>query len=192
MDVLRCIFDAGHGVNNNSPGKTDPGATSGPYSEHEIVSGLAGGLAQAWVFNDEVTALKLPELSRRDLVTFANGIYEPGDLFLSLHLNSSPSSKATGTEVVIARTAPPARLEQAKVLGQEIARVLRLPWRGVVYDDETPNGKGAGLLVLRGTKAPAFLIEFGFISNQKDREAVIARGIQSLAEGIRALKDANV
>ena len=185
------MVDCGHGLNNSFPGKVDPGATWGPYNEHEVVSSIAQGITHAWQYNDEIAALRLPELSRSQVAAFANGIYEPGDLFLSLHLNSSSNPKATGTEVVIARTAPPARFKQAEAFGQGVAKVLRIPWRRVLFDDETPAGKANGLTVLRQTKMPAMLLEVGFLSNGKDREAIFARGLCAVCEGLRALKAFN-
>lgn len=193
MDIRRIVLDAGHGLNNEEPGEVDPGASSDGWTEHEIADGICDGL-QAVAPLLELDVLRIPELTRAGVAAWANERYRPGDLILSVHLNAFGLPTASGTEIVFSRTAPAVRAAQAYTLGRVLAQRLGTTFRKTMSDDQTPQGRKLrdghpmGLTILRRTKAPAMLIEMGFITNPSDTRLVRLRGVSAVAEAIDALR----
>jgi N-acetylmuramoyl-L-alanine amidase len=183
----RFFLDLGHGLNNQGAGKYDSGAISGFDAEHTLVAGVAEACRYALENQFDVEILE--ETSRSGIVEQVNRGRKQGDYLLSLHLNSSSSSKATGTEVIYGRNAPEARIREAALVSAKVAECLRTQDRGAKPDEETPNGQLSkdGLIVLTKTLVPALLIEFCFISNPKDKAAFKKKGSLALCETIRLL-----
>lgn len=194
MDIRRILLDAGHGPNNEEPGAVDPGASADGWTEHEIADGICDGL-QAVAPLLELDVVRIPELTRAGVAAWANDIYRPGDFVLSIHLNAFNLPAANGTEIVFSRTAPAVRAAQAYTLGRILSQRLGTIFRKTLYDDQTPqgsktgrDGKPQGLTILRRTKAPAMLLEMGFITNPSDSRLVRLRGVSALAEAIDVLR----
>lgn len=185
MGYKRFIIDVGHGLHNLGQGSYDPGAVANDTAEHTLVAGFAE--AARYALENQFEIIIVNEGERGAVVEAANIIYQKGDVFLSLHINSSTSPKASGAEVIYAENAPGGRKEEAEAVAAKVSKVLRIPNRGALPDSKTPNGKKKGLLVLRETKAPALLIEFGFITNKTDLKAMKERGTLALCESIRLL-----
>lgn len=154
----------------------------GTYGEWEICRSIATGVERAFQNHESIAVKVAPEVTRTELIQWVNE--QRPSFFLSLHLNGSASTRATGTEVIYAAPAPAKRKEQAALLSASISNHLHLTNRGAKPDAETPH---KFLAVLRKTNAPALLIEFGFLRNPKDRHRVLASGLCALSEGIRAL-----
>ncbi len=182
---MRIFLDTGHGPNSKTKGQYDPGADpdgAGPVpSEHDIAKRMVS-IARGWVPKNKV--IILPELQLNDLVACVNAEASRKDLLLSVHLNSGPP-QAHGVEVVYHYAANQLRRNQAFDIGQAFADSLGIRFRRVLTDTETPagiprKGKKAGLPILRDTICPAFILEAGFITNEVDRHALLARGHYAL------------
>jgi N-acetylmuramoyl-L-alanine amidase len=104
-----------------------------------------------------------------------------GNIFVSIHYNSSPNVTANGVEIFCHRTERKgARDLESNKLGQAILKEVvsntKMHSRGV---------KEANYSVLRHTKMPAVLVEGGFLTNAKERELLNnPKTIHSLAQGI--------
>ncbi len=101
------------------------------------------------------------------------------DLFISIHLNSSDYADARGTETYYHPVSSNGKTLAEKVQA-EIIKTVKLPDRGIKADD---------FLVLRHSKAPAILVELGYISNSED-EAILSdstyqeKFAKAIADGI--------
>ena len=95
------------------------------------------------------------------------------DYFISLHINSSSSSSATGIEAYHANN-DIAGQEWGKVLLDGLEKATGLESRGIKTEDYR---------VLKNTTMPATLIEMGFISNPSDA-AMLDKTPELFAQGI--------
>lgn len=161
---MKLALDIGHGMGNATPGKFDPGTVHAGVREADLA--LAYGL--------ELQAL----LHARDIATFMtrvdNNSPTPVSMravraarmgcshLVSLHFNSAEDKLAHGTEVLYRR---PEDKGLAEKLSQEIAYALGLFNRGAKVRNN--------LAVLKFSLGPAVLIEFGFLSHEGDRAAVL-------------------
>ncbi|MCL2312981.1 MAG: N-acetylmuramoyl-L-alanine amidase, partial [Firmicutes bacterium] len=115
----------------------------------------------------------VPLLERSDISNRNNA-----DLFVSLHRNASTIPTANGVETFVQIGSPPINTTYARNVQNEIVAVGVQTDRGV---------KQENFSVLRNTRAPAMLVELGFITNQIDNQlfdqnfdayaAAITRGI---------------
>jgi N-acetylmuramoyl-L-alanine amidase len=96
------------------------------------------------------------------------------DLFVSLHRNAFSNPEANGIENYIQINSPPTNAEYAQNVLSEIVKVGGLANRGV---------KTNNFSVLRNTRAPAMLLETGFISNAHDNEEY-DKNLDAYAEAI--------
>ena len=190
MAIQTVILDNGHGPNNGRGGSFDPGAEAWATNEYTVVKRCLQGLEQA--FKDcTPSVMQTPELSIPDVVDWINHKAPPDSILIAVHMNDG-GPKSTGTEVVYSYDAPPERRQEAARIAEFVSRKLGIPNRGSVIDTDTPNGKPRpngtkGLPILRDTSLPAFILELGFISNQKELQLVKKKGGQAIAELIRAL-----
>ncbi|MBQ7973982.1 MAG: N-acetylmuramoyl-L-alanine amidase [Clostridia bacterium] len=81
------------------------------------------------------------------------------DLFASFHRNSATNPAANGVETLVYTNASSKSIQAAEALQQALANAGIQSNRGI---------KRANLSVLRETRAPALLLELGFISNEQD------------------------
>lgn len=87
------------------------------------------------------------------------------DAFVSLHFNASTNPAAKGVWVFHAKGST-----LGKALASSIYRRITGDFSDRhVYPDESPACGNRRLYVLRATRAPAVLIEFGFLTNAADR-----------------------
>jgi N-acetylmuramoyl-L-alanine amidase len=106
-------------------------------------------------------------------------------------MNESESPSTSGVECIYS-TRVPAREAQAKFIAERFAKYagVKLRPRPALPDNETPQGMpkpngNEGLPILRDTTPPAFLLEMGFISNERDVRTVRTKGATALLQVIR-------
>lgn len=187
MDIRRLVLDVGHGPGNAKNGGFDPGAVAFGRTEYGLALQVARDCVSKGIPGVETTIA--PDIHLRDLVPWLNENMVDGDVLFSIHLNASTNPKATGSEVLIALTAPDERRAQALVIARELHETLNIPDRGLKFDVEAAKGWNRGLPILRKTLKPAFLLELGFITNPIDVVAVEAHGAQAIRNAVSALKE---
>ncbi|MBL1219720.1 N-acetylmuramoyl-L-alanine amidase [Chryseobacterium sp. L7] len=157
------VIDAGHGGNDN-------GAVSGAVFEKEITVNIAKEIQKLNEGQDQYEIVltrdsdTYPTLGER---TAMINKLNP-EMVISLHMNNNPEKETAkqGTEVYIQNT------ENSKKLAEKISKKF------TVSKIEERN-----LHMLRETKAPAVLVELGFINNTKDREyATSEKGRKEIAQ----------
>lgn len=152
--MIRICLDFGHGGN-------DPGAVYNNRCEKDDVlkigKAVAAELRRHGVMVDE-TRIKDITMSLKERSSFENK--KKYDYFVSFHRNASKPEKAEGVETYTYIN----QTEKAKSLAEKMQRVLV----DVGFKDR--GLKKANFHVLRETKAPAILIEIGFIDNSKDNK----------------------
>lgn len=157
------VIDAGHGGN-------DPGAVYGSVYEKvialDIAKRLAGVLSSTYGYNVKLTRSNDTYLSLDQRVSL-NKSYK-GDVFVSLHANSSVYNTTHGHEVLVptseSYTTNPyvsASRSLGSSINKEIAsRISTIQNRGVKYQNVYVVGRNV---------SPSTLVEYGFISNSSDR-----------------------
>lgn len=114
------------------------------------------------------------KLSLQDRCALANNW--PADLFLSIHCNSADNHEAHGIEVF---TSP--GQTRADALATRIIQEFEALEMTVRKDFEDGDAdKEEPFYVLRHTKMPAVLIEFGFLSNAGDSRDLQSPSMRSL------------
>lgn len=150
--MSRLCFDYGHGGE-------DPGATYNGRKEADDVLSLGKEVAEEvrrhGVTVDEIRTSDVT-VSLSDRSNFENG--NAYDYFISFHRNAYEPEKAKGAETYTYLN-PGAKSQSLAESIQESLVDLGFTDRGV---------KEANYHVLRETKAPAILIEIGFIDNSED------------------------
>lgn len=150
VDKKLIIIDAGHGGN-------DMGANRNGIYEKNIVLNIGKEIQkfnqvqdkyEVILTRDNDTYSQLAE--RTDLINKLNP-----EMVISLHLNNSakPESEQQGQEIYTQNT------ESSKKLAEKISKK---------FDVQKIEEKN--LHILRESKAPAVLVELGFINNTKERE----------------------
>ncbi|WP_081756868.1 N-acetylmuramoyl-L-alanine amidase [Gorillibacterium massiliense] len=189
MPMKIVVIDPGHGM-------TDPGTVSGTLKEKDLTLGISRKIADflqgradvRLTRNDDTTfsADKTQDLSAR--ADFANKL--PADFFLSVHINAGGGSgfeSYTYNGTTDAETDRISGIVHAHVAAAFTAQGL--PDRGRQRSD---------FAVLRLTKMPAMLAEYGFIDNAADAallasDAFLTEAARATADGIAealALPDA--
>lgn len=192
LKVRTIVIDPGHG------GK-DPGAISRfGLCEKDIVLDIAKRLknllSAKGIYNVYMTRDSDIFVPLEDRTEFANK--NGADLFISLHINSSPNSDARGIETYYLSLASDdeakmtAALENAssekgiKELGILLSRILKTAkiaesraFASITQfylckktGSYNRGVKKAPFIVLIGANAPSILVELGFMSNQNDVE----------------------
>lgn len=157
------LIDAGHGGN-------DTGARRDGLSEKEITLQIAKEIQQ---YNKEQDAFEVVltrdsdnDLSLAERVAKINELSP--EMVISLHLNSSPQPETpnAGLEIYTQNS------EKSKKLAEKISAKF------TVRSIEDRN-----LHILRESKAPAVLVELGFINNTQDRNYISSeKGRKEIAE----------
>ena len=182
--MARLCFDYGHGGN-------DPGAVYKGRKEADDVLSLgravAAVLRRHGVIVDETRTADV-SLSLKERSDFENrGTY---DYFISFHRNAFKPETAAGVETYT-YLSPGTK-------SKELAEKIQSALTNVGFVDR--RVKEANFHVLRETKAPAVLIEIGFIDNSRDnalfdsKRADIASGIAKaiLSQlGIKYMEETN-
>lgn len=166
------LIDIGH----NAPPR-DTGAV-GHIKEDTWTKSI--GLALAQVIRSQGHEVILPKVSGRTTRASLQGRVAAANrsnanCFISLHLNAASSSGATGTEVFVAKGSSRKSRELARRVQDELVSLLKLRDRGV---------KTYNFYVLKATKMPAILIEFGFVTSPKDSGRIKALGPKVIADAI--------
>lgn len=181
--MARLCLDYGHGGN-------DPGAVYKGRKEAEDVLSLGRSVAKVLKRHGVVDETRTGDVSvsLKERSDFENrGIY---DYFISFHRNAFKPETAAGVETYTYLN-PSAK---SKELAEKIQNALV----GVGFANR--GVKEANFHVLRETKAPAVLIEIGFIDNSHDnalfdsKRADIVKGIARaiLSQlGIKYIEEAN-
>jgi len=149
------VLDPGHGGR-------DPGAVNGARLEKN--DNLRLGLAlqtrlQAQgqqVIITRSTDVFVPLLERSTLSNNSSA-----DIFVSLHRNAFTNAAANGVETWVQTGAPAGNVTNARNVQNEIVGV------GVQSDRGARSGNYS---VLRNTRAPAMMVELGFITNARDNQ----------------------
>ena len=165
---IKVYIDQGH-----NPSGFNTGAEGNGFFEQDITYDIGVRLYDYFAGNPEFE----PRLSRptpntilgtnnsSSLTTRVRDANSWGaDIFISLHTNASENPNASGTEVLVYRTAGRAYRLAEDVL-RELTNITGLRNRGVIARP--------GLYVLRRTNMPAILVEMGFISNENDVELMV-------------------
>lgn len=153
------VIDAGHGGN-------DHGAVFGQFSEKDITLSIAKEIQKLSGKQDPYEVILIrnedtyPSLSER---TLQINKLNP-EMVISLHVNTSPQEETVkhGTEIYVQNS------EDSKKLAGKIYKKF-----SVRKTEERNN-----LHILRETKAPAVLVELGFINNSSDRAYITSENGQ--------------
>ena len=149
------VIDAGHGG-------FDPGAVNGPRMEKNDNLGMALAVQK-----------KLQEQGQRVIMTRNTDVFVPleersaisnrnnADVFASIHRNAHTSIAANGLETYVQINSAPINTTYAKKVHDQIVSA------GVQTDHGIRQGD---YYVLRNTRAPAMLLELGFITNARDNQ----------------------
>lgn len=173
--VGRCIYvDAGHGGR-------DSGAISSTFMEKDMNLVLANKLASelfsrgAMVFltrdGDYDLSKSTINKKRDDLYRRVKLINNSGcDMYISLHMNASPSGKWQGIQVFYSNI-----LKENKYIAETITNNLKGNMKNV-RDYKKENG----YYMYSKLKVPGVLIEAGFISNSNDNYKIRQNDYQDM------------
>ncbi|MDD7404142.1 MAG: N-acetylmuramoyl-L-alanine amidase [Butyribacter sp.] len=168
------LLDAGHGG-------FDLGAKKRGVTEKKLNLNILYTQAKKY-FESNSSDVKAYWTRRND--TFVNLYQRPkyvkkygADLFVSLHMNSCPSSRVRGLEVYYSRanTSKMSGITSkmfAKEMCNTLVKDLSCKKRGV---------KQAGFVVIKHNTVPAILIELGFLTNSSDRNKLKSKSYQKKA-----------
>lgn len=157
------VVDAGHGGNDN-------GVVYGNIAEKDITMNIAKEIKK---FNDGQNEYEVILTRDSDTYPFLSdrtamiNKLNP-EIVISLHVNSSPQKESSdqGTEVFVQNT------ENSKQLAKKISKKF-----------DVRKVEERNLHILRETKAPAVLVELGFINNTKDRAYITSeKGQKEIAQ----------
>lgn len=166
----RIWIDAGHG--KIPGGNDDPGSIGKFFKTYEKVVNLQVSLelqkrlqeAGAIVF---MTRTGDEGIDFRDRPARVNALTPPVDLFLSIHHNSGAIATVRGTETYYWTTNP-----KSKAAAYAIHPALL---SGIGFPDR--KVRSMDFWVIKETKAPAVLLELGFLSNQDEERAIAEPGV---------------
>ncbi|MBQ7357025.1 MAG: N-acetylmuramoyl-L-alanine amidase [Clostridia bacterium] len=164
--AIRIYVDQGH-----NPRDYNTGAEAGGVFEQDITYNIGILLNDLLSRNSNfITKLSRPTedtmlgtSNSTSLSARVNEAKEFGaDLFLSLHVNSAESTRASGNEALVYGSLSTVAEGIGTAILEQLTLTTGLRNRGIVYRP--------GLYILRETPMPAVLVEMGFISNPYDRE----------------------
>lgn len=169
------VLDPGHG------GK-DPGASDKGVDECDLNFTILYDYAKTYFDSPESnvkaywTRTDDTFISLADRAAFAQSV--DADIFISLHMNSSTSSSAKGTEVyysTVNNAASERGINSYNLASACISRIvsnLNMSRRGI---------KTANYYVIKNNTVPAVLIELGFITNNSDFNTITNPHSQEIA-----------
>lgn len=175
--VPTIVIDPGHGGLNLGAHMSNPFCEEKRFTL--LTARLVGKYLTQLGYRVVMTRASDTFVSLPHRVEVAN--HSHGDLFVSIHFNSSRNPIPQGIEVFFSDTKEePQRAEQSRKLASSVlSRVIRRTKavsRGV---------KKADFYVTRETQMPSVLVEGGFISNAQERSFLKdPRYIEKIARGI--------
>ena len=171
-NVKTIVIDAGHGG-------TDVGATREGIYEKDITLDMSKRLEKILDkkgYNVLMIRDKDTYVSLQDRVKFTedNG----GDLFISIHVNSSVTPDGVGIET---HYFTPQSYEFAQIVHKEFANAIKSKDRGLFK---------SRFYVIKNTTCPSILVETGFISNPEERQELMTserrqKTAEAIAKGIQ-------
>ncbi|MBX7066186.1 MAG: N-acetylmuramoyl-L-alanine amidase [Parachlamydiales bacterium] len=176
-DAPTVVIDVGHGG-------TDRGAKAGnPYCEEKRITLLTARLVKQYL--EQLGYHVVMTRSTDNFISLPRRVeiakQAQGNIFVSVHYNSSRSPEAKGIEVFFFDSKENKnRANASKKLADSIlSRLIRKT------DANSRGVKKGNFYVIRETSMPAVLVEGGFISNPKERALLKSRDYQEkIAQGI--------
>jgi len=176
-DAPTVVVDVGHGG-------TDRGARShAPYCEEKKICLLTARLVKQYL--EQLGYRVVMTRNTDDFISLSKRVeiaaQARGNIFVSVHFNSSRSPEAEGIEIFFSdskadRTRTAASRKLANAILSRVIRRTSASSRGV---------KKGNFYVIRETSMPAVLVEGGFISNPAERVLLKSRTYQEkIARGI--------
>jgi len=151
------VIDAGHGG-------FDKGSNNGNIVESEYSLELAQKIQQLAKKKNINVILTRDGNDFLDLQSRVDKMHELNpELIISLHLNNAMNNSLKGAEVFIKKDNTDSHTEK---IGTELAQLVS------INSIENRGLKKANFKILRDSKKPTFLIEFGFASNPTDAETL--------------------
>lgn len=180
MSKVICV-DAGHGG-------SDPGAVNGKHQEKNATLGIALKLADKLrekghkVVLTRSTDKVLGLQTRCDVSNAAKA-----DFFVSIHCNSAENKQASGIETF--------KYPGVGGITQRLANNVQNALATHFLEEKNRGVKEAKYYVLKNTKAPAVLVEVGFISHDETAKKLFSYSYQEklsrvILEGILKTIDA--
>ncbi|WP_175438250.1 N-acetylmuramoyl-L-alanine amidase [Fusibacter sp. 3D3] len=170
------VLDAGHGGH-------DSGATGTQAKEKDLAlkaTLLLENQLKSLGFKVYLTRSTDEYIGLYDRADIANDLN--ADLFVSIHINATTNSTASGVEVLYASDSMSGGKGLADLIQKQLVSTLGAKNRGIV---KRPN-----LVVIRETKMPSVLCELGFISNPEEQDkmmttAYLEKAAKAIVEGIK-------
>ena len=188
-EFIVCL-DAGHGM--STPGKRTPAALGEIYKEHllnsRVVQCVYNILQKRGITAKITTCYNVNDISLRQRCSVSNRYN--ADLFISIHHNAGANlTKASG--IVLYHYPGTWKAELAKIFYNDVIRVT-----GLKGNRANPIKATKSYYVLKHTKAPAFLLECGFMDSTVDYPIItkssysytIAAGIADFIEHFKERK----
>jgi len=164
------VVDPGHGG-------VDGGAKDGGFHEKDITLPIgklvSARLAEAGatVIMTRKTDVFIPLTTRSDIANKSHA-----DFFVSCHINDSGGPRNMAGTITFHHKGNAISKILAECIQHEIAKVSGIPNTGVWSDGKIyPQ---SGFSVLRNTRMPSVLVEFGFIDNAQDRKRMVTDQFQ--------------
>jgi len=179
---MRIALDPGHGMNSRRSGWYDPGACKSGVEEADLA--MEYGRTLKWFLREagyDTHLLRIDDQTGYPYMLRADVAEEDGcRMFVSLHFNSHTKKTARGVEVLYRSKSKDRPL--AKRVQRELVKATGFRNRRVQQRRK--------LAVLKFSRGPAILIEFGFISNKREREWLLQRKnrIKACQAVVRAIK----
>ena len=181
------VLDAGHGG-------TDPGARSAAGDKEsemslQLVQKIVA-LNKNSMIRFDLSRVKDEYVKLPDRTNFANE--KKADLFVSVHMNSSPNKNTKGLQLYAPREGSPAYLKSIP-----LASIMKESLTDL-FSTTTVKTRKMGIWVLDKSAIPAIMVHPGFITNEKDlaiiknKQEEIAAKILSGIEKYLAQKEQGV
>ena len=161
------ILDSGHAF--NTPGKRNEKENFYEFDFNNKIQYLIAQMLKS--YNIEVIMTNpyphtVKDISLSDRVNIANKYYNKNDniLFISIHANAYADENARGTETYTAPVCSEKSKQFAQIVNSNVFNVFKK------FDNSSKDRgvKQANFTVIKNTKMPGVLIEFGFYTNLKD------------------------
>lgn len=169
------ILDAGHGGKDN-------GASSRGTKEKNLNYKIIYTLASKY-FNAQDSTVKAywtrttdTFITLDDRARFASKM--GADMFVSLHMNSSPGSSANGMEVYYSKDNN--KSAYSGLTSKTLARRMNSQIKNDL-DASSRGVKTAGFYVIKHNTVPAILLELGFLSGSRDYANLVSSSYQNRA-----------